>query len=115
MNITGKEFKHPRRKCGICGYMVSYSNYKRHLKNAHPSINHEDHDALESEADQNSIKYLGHQMDDDCEEIQEDEDLDDEISMKLNKENFVECHICGDHIMKEFLERHLKMNHDNDR
>merc|ERR1739845_29756 len=29
-SLLGKEFKHPRRKCGICGYMVSYSNYKRH-------------------------------------------------------------------------------------
>ena len=27
-SLLGKEFKHPRRKCGICGYMVSYSNYK---------------------------------------------------------------------------------------
>ena len=28
----GKEFKHPRRKCQICGYSVSYSNFKRHLR-----------------------------------------------------------------------------------
>ena len=28
-------------------------------------------------------------------------------------DSIVECHICGDHIMKEFLERHLKMNHDD--
>lgn len=99
--FSGKEFKHPRRKCGICGYMVSYSNYKRHLKNAHPSVNQDDHEILE-EPDANSIKYLGHQMDED--------DLDDDIR---NKENFVECHICGDHIIREFLDRHLKMNHDN--
>lgn len=25
--------------------------------------------------------------------------------------NFVECHICGDHILKDFLSRHIKMNH----
>ncbi len=36
-SLLGKEFKHPRRKCSICGYTVSYSNFKRHLRNAHPS------------------------------------------------------------------------------
>ena len=35
-SLLGKEFKHPRRKCSICGYTVSYSNFKRHLRNAHP-------------------------------------------------------------------------------
>jgi len=35
-SLLGKEFKHPRRKCSICGYNVSYSNFKRHLRNAHP-------------------------------------------------------------------------------
>jgi hypothetical protein len=35
-SLMGKEFKHPRRKCQICGYSVSYSNFKRHLRNAHP-------------------------------------------------------------------------------
>lgn len=39
----------------------------------------------------------------------DEEEMDDE----KNKENFVECHVCGDHIMKEFLDRHLKMNHEN--
>ena len=43
--------------------MVSYSNYKRHLKNAHPSINHEDF-VTEEEGEQQP-KYLGHQVDDD--------------------------------------------------
>merc|ERR1712106_440529 len=35
-SLMGKEFKHPRRKCQICGYSVSYSNFKRHLRNAPP-------------------------------------------------------------------------------
>ena len=35
-SLLGKAFKHPRRKCAICGYTVSYSNFKRHLRNAHP-------------------------------------------------------------------------------
>ena len=93
-SLLGKEFKHPRRKCGICGYMVSYSNYKRHLKNAHPSINHEDY------VEDDQPKYLGHQV--------EDDDLDH----TEEKDDYAECHICGDHIMKEFLDRHLKMNHN---
>ena len=60
--------------------MVSYSNYKRHLKNAHPSLNH-DKELAEIDRDetgntdentgQNNNKYLGHEMDedDDIEEI----------------------------------------------
>jgi len=136
-SLLGKEFKHPRRKCGICGYMVSYSNYKRHLKNAHPSLSHDIDETLEGDAGISGgvsppggagiagngndalhpIKYLGHQMDED------EEDLDVSDEQDKNKENssnsvdtadsIVECHICGDHIMKEFLERHLKMNHDD--
>jgi hypothetical protein len=27
-SLMGREFKHPRRKCNICGYSVSYSNFK---------------------------------------------------------------------------------------
>ena len=30
------------------------------------------------------------------------------------KEDYVECHICGDHILRNFLDRHLKMNHHNE-
>ena len=57
---------------------MSYSNYKRHLKNAHPSLNHDD-EVLEIDGDHsgsssgngnlslvgrdgNSVKYLGHQI-----------------------------------------------------
>ena len=35
--FIAQEFKHPRRKCTICNYTVSYSNFKRHLRNAHPN------------------------------------------------------------------------------
>ena len=31
-SLMGKEFRHPRRQCKICGYSVSYSNFKRHLR-----------------------------------------------------------------------------------
>ena len=31
-SLMGKEFKHPRRQCKICGCSVSYSNFKRHLR-----------------------------------------------------------------------------------
>ena len=40
--------------------------------------------------------FLGHEVDVNDEEANDD---------------YVECNLCGDHIMKEFLERHLKMNH----
>ena len=109
-SLLGKEFKHPRRKCGICGYMVSYSNYKRHLKNAHPSI--QDEDVLEAEAvgSNEEVKYLGHQMDE--EDVQDDDELEDQAAEIIeNKASYAECTNCGDHIMSEFLERHMKMNH----
>ena len=57
-SLMGKEFKHPRRKCGICGYSVSYSNFKRHLRNAHPG---EVSTNLEGEA---GGEMMGHHMDD---------------------------------------------------
>ena len=80
--------------------MVSYSNYKRHLKNAHPSINHEDFVTEDEQP-----KYLGHQVDED--------DLDqNNVVGEREKEDYVECHICGDHILRNFLDRHLKMNHN---
>ena len=92
--------------------MVSYSNYKRHLKNAHPSLNHEHEELLDdlnqsgaSNPEENveeNVQYLGHQMDED----------DTETSDKTKDDKFVECHLCGDHIIKDFLERHLKMNHE---
>ena len=83
--------------------MVSYSNYKRHLKNAHPSINHED---FVTEEDEQHPKYLGHQVDED------DLDQNNDIVGEREKEDYVECHICGDHILRNFLDRHLKMNHN---
>ena len=52
---------------------------------------------------------LGHQIDDDEEYL----DVSDEQDKNKENSDFVECPICGDHIMKEFLERHLKMNHDD--
>ncbi len=44
-SLLGKAFKHPRRKCSICGYEVSYSNFRRHLRNAHPA-QYREHGAL---------------------------------------------------------------------
>ena len=59
-SLMGKEFKHPRRKCSICGYSVSYSNFKRHLRNAHPG-------ELGEESGQDVVgdmEMMGHHMDD---------------------------------------------------
>ena len=72
--------------------MVSYSNYKRHLKNAHPSLSHDIDETLEGDASISGgvsppggtgiagngndalhpIKYLGHQMDEDEEDLGSD-------------------------------------------
>ena len=54
--------------------MVSYSNYKRHLKNAHP----EHHSEIDG--DDSEVRYLGHQMDEDDQEdlgdiVDEDADI----------------------------------------
>ena len=59
-SLMGKEFKHPRRKCSICGYSVSYSNFKRHLRNAHPGEIGED-PVQEASGD---MEMMGHPMDD---------------------------------------------------
>ena len=59
-SLMGKEFKHPRRKCSICGYSVSYSNFKRHLRNAHPGELGED----ASQDQQGDMEMMGHPMDD---------------------------------------------------
>ena len=56
----GKEFKHPRRKCSICGYSVSYSNFKRHLRNAHPGELGEE----SSQEVTGDMEMMGHHMDD---------------------------------------------------
>ena len=65
----GKEFKHPRRKCQICGYSVSYSNFKRHLRNAHPQELGEDPSIGDlgdtgSGGEMMEMEMMGHHMDD---------------------------------------------------
>ena len=60
-SLMGKEFKHPRRKCSICGYSVSYSNFKRHLRNAHPGELGEESASQEVPGD---MEMMGHHMDD---------------------------------------------------
>ena len=69
-SLMGKEFKHPRRKCQICGYSVSYSNFKRHLRNAHPQELGED-PSIGDLGDTGSggeagmeMEMMGHHMDD---------------------------------------------------
>ena len=76
--------------------MVSYSNYKRHLKNAHPSINHEE--------------YANDDLDQPASKLSEQDAEPSELIIE-EKDDYLECHVCGDHILKEFLDRHLKMNH----
>ena len=67
-SLMGKEFKHPRRKCQICGYSVSYSNFKRHMRNAHPNELGED-PSMGDIGDMGLVEgvemeMMGHHMDD---------------------------------------------------
>ena len=63
-SLMGKEFKHPRRKCGICGYSVSYSNYKRHLRNAHPGDAGNEEALKQDRENEEGGEMVGHHMDD---------------------------------------------------
>ena len=86
---------------------MSYSNYKRHLKNAHPSINHEEY--ANDDVDQPASKFSEPDIEPDAEP-----DADDAEPSELiieEKDDYLECQVCGDHILKQFLDRHLKMNH----
>merc|ERR1740131_62484 len=106
-SLMGKEFKHPRRKCQICGYSVSYSNFKRHLRNAHPG---EVTDGSEIMIRDDGAELMGHHMDDgdrlNDNTFEESEKQNDEIV-----EGYTECKRCGDYVMKEFLVRHMRITH----
>ncbi|XP_023338897.1 uncharacterized protein LOC111709457 isoform X2 [Eurytemora carolleeae] len=122
-SLMGKEFKHPRRKCNICGYSVSYSNYKRHLRNAHPGLGEDLRDNTDSGGD-NEGDMLGHHMDDsdrisdntigdEMNGSREDED-EEEVNGRdeeYDEEGYTECIRCGDHVMSEFMENHLRKIH----
>merc|ERR1719419_925973 len=111
-SLMGKEFKHPRRKCQICGYSVSYSNFKRHLRNAHPGELNDDPSI--GEIEMGDIEMMGHHMDDtdrmSYNAVAGQEDLEKNEIV----EGYVECKKCGDHVMKEFLGRHMRMIHGED-
>jgi len=104
-SLMGKEFKHPRRKCQICGYSVSYSNFKRHLRNAHPGELTD-----EQVSQEGGEEMMGHHMDDsdrlnyNAIACLEEEKLE-------TVEGYTECKKCGDHVMKEFMPRHMRMMH----
>ena len=160
-SLMGKEFKHPRRRCAICGYTVSYSNFKRHLRNAHPNeynkfeedcggdfrkamatLSHpvtEDGEAVLGEPTTIGQHFMNQQLENDEgdedeligeEGVASPEDLEtntnsnmDSNGVKLVNTNdeasnsnepessFVACKICGDHILEDFLERHMSKNH----
>jgi hypothetical protein len=131
-SLLGKEFKHPRRRCAICNYTVSYSNFKRHLRNAHPQQYQQESnrdfsktiDTLSHAIDPDDAAYMiGHPMD---VESGDDDDDDDDEELVIHEDDsaaaasggddggggsFEECRVCGDHIMADFLERHMAMNH----
>lgn len=105
-SLMGKEFKHPRRKCQICGYSVSYSNFKRHLRNAHPGEVTDGSDLMMRE---DGIELMGHHMDDG--DRLNDNNFEEEEPKNEIVEGYTECKRCGDYVMKEFLARHMRMTH----
>ena len=102
-SLMGKEFKHPRRKCQICGYSVSYSNFKRHLRNAHPG------ELTDEQVNQEGgEEMMGHHMDD---SDRMSYNTISEAQKTESVEGYSECKKCGDHVMKEFMPRHMRMMH----
>lgn len=89
-SLLGKEFKHPRRRCAICGYTVSYSNFKRHLRNAHPShylecergnagdfrdaLHTLSHEVVEAGGGNGGGGLVGHVVDEDEDDLEEEEE-----------------------------------------
>ena len=106
-SLMGKEFKHPRRKCQICGYSVSYSNFKRHLRNAHPGELGEE----QSGAAERVEVMVGHQMDDEDGVAFDGREEDDDGESGGAGEGYSECDQCGDHVATEFLARHKRQEH----
>merc|ERR1719334_197837 len=109
-SLMGKEFKHPRRKCTICGYSVSYSNFKRHLRNAHPGeVDDTPMEGVEMLMEMELREgMMGHQM--------EDSDRQDSSSAMEEDngeiaEGYVECRKCGDVVLAEKLGQHTKQIH----
>ena len=111
-SLMGKEFKHPRRKCQICGYSVSYSNFKRHLRNAHPGELNDDPSI--GEIEMGDIEMMGHHMDDTDRMSYNAVASQEDVEKNEIVEGYVECKKCGDHVMKEFLGRHMRMIHGED-
>ena len=115
-SLMGKEFKHPRRKCQICGYSVSYSNFKRHMRNAHPNELGED-PSMADMGDMGGVEgvemgMMGHHMDDsDRMSYNASAGGGEETDNVELVDGYVECKRCGDHVMKEFLGSHMRMEH----
>ena len=163
-SLMGKEFKHPRRRCAICGYTVSYSNFKRHLRNAHPNeynkfeedcggdfrkamatlshpVNDDGESVVGGDAASLGAHFMGQSLEPDDmdedeigeEDIVSPEDLSKESNLSKDtpteiietfgkngghsndgESSFVACKICGDHILEDFLERHMSKNHSKE-
>ena len=110
-SLMGKEFKHPRRKCQICGYSVSYSNFKRHMRNAHPG--ELEGDPSMGDIGMGEMEMMGHHMDD-TDRMSYNASNNEDGEKNEIIEGYVECKKCGDHVMKEFLGRHMRMIHNED-
>ena len=111
-SLVGKEFKHPRRKCSICNYTVSYSNFKRHLRNAHPNEYNKFDGENETDRAITSLSVVAEDAKDAKEA--EDEPMEAEEARAKQDSNFVTCKVCGDHILEDFLDRHMSLNHGDE-
>eukprot|EP00095_Tigriopus_kingsejongensis_P001763 snap_masked-scaffold183_size276960-processed-gene-1.19 protein:Tk01763 transcript:snap_masked-scaffold183_size276960-processed-gene-1.19-mRNA-1 annotation:"hypothetical protein T265_04347" len=117
-SLLGKEFKHPRRRCAICGYTVSYSNFKRHLRNAHPTEYQDcENDPVEfkkviatfsEEIPGEDGSFIGHIVDEDDEDDDEEEEMDDSLDGD-NKESI--CPVCEEDVPAEDMDDHCLSKH----
>jgi len=109
-SLMGKEFKHPRRKCTICGYSVSYSNFKRHLRNAHPGeVDDSPMEGVEMLMEMELREgMMGHQMEDS--DRQDGNSAMEEDNGEI-AEGYVECRKCGDVVLADKLGQHTKQIH----
>lgn len=125
-SLLGKEFKHPRRRCAICGYTVSYSNFKRHLRNAHPSQYedcekdpHEFKKVLASLCEEvagEDGSFVGHIMDEDDEEEEmdsldgNDKSMDGITDEETDRQECI-CPVCEDEVSVSDMEDHCLSKH----
>jgi RNA polymerase-binding transcription factor DksA len=107
-NVDGEREKEDYVECHICGDHILRNFLDRHLKmNHHNEVVNMLGGGNNNLTDENS-------RENDIQMLNNGDERGDQIMERGEKEDYVECHICGDHILRNFLDRHLKMNHHNE-